>query len=236
MKTYIIHTLKCPERKEHILNQIRDKNIEPCFIVRGEREEISEEIVNRYFDGELKKVSRITSCAYKHIIAYSKIIEENLDIALILEDDIFLSKEFDTVFASVISEIKERNYKNFIVSLEDSTLEYVKRSEIVKNKILYPKKHGRTAGAYIIDKICANTLLDTAQREKCSLPIDWFHNWCAANNLINIYWVLKPVAVQGSLSGKIGSTINPGEKTVSKIKSMVFEIKRFYKKLLYNLR
>ncbi|MCX7725927.1 MAG: glycosyltransferase family 25 protein [Chitinispirillaceae bacterium] len=236
MKAYIIHTVKCPERKEHIINQVKDKNIEFCFIIEGEKEEITDEIVNRYFDGELRNVSGITSCAYKHFIAYSKILKEKVEIALILEDDIFLSKEFSKVLSLVISEIKEYDYKNFIVSLEESTLEYVKRSEIIKNKILYQRKHGRTAGAYLIDRLGAESLLTTVEKEKCKLPLDWFHNYCAGENIINIFWVSKPVAIQGSLCGKICSLIDTKKKTSSQIKSLIFESKRIYKKILYSLR
>jgi len=76
--------------------------------------------------------------------------------------------------------------------------------------------------------------LDEISANKCHLPIDWFHNYCSRKGLIQIYWAHPTIATQGSLNGKLRSTID-GKKT-GIIKIIVFSLSRMYKKLLYSLR
>ncbi len=234
MKAFIIHVSDAYEREKHITNELKGKKLKLEFINSGDIKDLSNAILSDFFAGKMKKKSAASSCAYKHLLAYKKIIEQNIPYALILEDDIVFYKKFDILLPKIENEIKQQALNSFLISLEDSQIEYVARSKRQKNKILYPQKKGRLAGAYIIDRKAAKNILSRMQHSKCSLPIDWFHNECADNNLVQIYWAHPVLAVQGSLNGRMKSLID--NKSMGLWRIFAFKIQRIYKKILYSLR
>ncbi|UCH82237.1 MAG: glycosyltransferase family 25 protein [Nitrospiraceae bacterium] len=234
MKAYIIHVSDAYERERYIRSQIADKNLDCSFILYGDKKDLSEEVLEKYFAGEMKTVVADTSCAFKHILSYEEIIKQGNDIALILEDDISFYLNFNDTFDKVIKDIKQQGLRNFIVSLEDSYLKYVKGSERKKGTYVYPKSYGRTAGAYLIDLQGAKSIIDQISKNKCHLPIGWFHNHCSKNKVLNIYWSHPVMAIQGSLDGTIRSLIDNKKFGVKRVLS--FKLQRLYKRLLYALR
>jgi len=234
MKTFIIHVGTAIERMKHMQVQLKDKNLDTEFILRGNKEDLSYEIMQKYFTGELNSVSNGTSCVYKHLLAYTEITKNHTEIALILEDDIFFHSNFNESLSKILSEIKRDQLSNFVISLEDSSLTYVARSEFIADKMLYKKLHGRMAGAYLIDFLGAQTILEEVTKNKCHVPIDWYHNYLSEKGKINILWLYNPVATQGSLEGSIQSTLD--SKAFSKFKVLSFRVQRIYKKILYWLR
>ncbi len=237
MKTFIINVSTNELRKNHILALIDQHDClrEYMFIHEGDMSAITDDMAQAYFSGDMSDLSPAVSCAYKHITAYKKILEDTCNsYSLILEDDIFLDKHFCRQLHSIISEIEERKLENYLISVEDSTLQYVKGSERKKDVFLYKQPKGRTAGAYLIDKKAASSILTEIQKNKCHLPIDWFHNFCADNNLLSIYWSHPTFAHQGSLNGMMRSTID--NKKFGFFRLCVFILSRLYKKILYRLR
>lgn len=234
MKTYIIHVRDAYEREQHIKNQTEGKkNLNTSFILDGDKSDLTPEILNKYFKGSMKIVSNATSCAYKHILAYEKMIEENEDFAMILEDDISFYSSYD-LLDKIIIEIKQRKLTNFMLSLEDSILRYIPRSKRKKGLYVYPHHKGRLAGAYLIDLQTAKKFLTEIEKNKMGVPVDWFHNECIKKGLVNMFWSQPPLAIQGSLDGSIESLID--NKKIGIFRKFSFKFQRFYKRLLYNLR
>ena len=161
-------------------------------------------------------------------------LEDNIDFAIVLEDDIYLRRNFEINIHKIVDEIKSRSLSNYLVSLEYSNLEFVKNSEIEKDKLLYKKDKGRLAGAYLLDKIAAKNMIYELEVNKCSLPIDWFHMALARKNIINIYWTKLNLSRQGSLDGSIRSLID--NKSVGVFRIISFNLQYIYKRLLYMLR
>lgn len=219
-----------------MLNQIKNNSCikNYSFVHEGDLDAITPEMLSCNFGGELNKISSVVSCAYKHILAYKALVQSAENIALILEDDIYLDSNFCKMISNIVSEIENRQLVNFLISLEDSNLKYIKNSQLQVGTFLYKRLKGRMAGAYIIDKQCAQHMLQEIDRNKCNLPIDWFHNYCSENKLIDIYWSHPAIAIQGSLNGKIGSTID--DKKLGKLRIWGFRFTRFYKKFLHKIR
>lgn len=237
MKVFIINVSSNEFRRKHMLNLISRHSCmnDYLFIHDGDLETITKDILAKYFGGELNTLSPAVSCAYKHILAYSELIKLNeCEYGLILEDDVFLYNNFCGNLNKIIDEIERAGLENFIVSLEESNLKYVNGSEREKNKFLYKKLNGRMAGAYLIDKMSAKTMLIEIEQNKCNLPIDWFHNYCSDRGLFDIYWAHPPIAVQGSLNGQMKSLID--SKSVGLYKTWKFNISRLYKIFLYRMR
>jgi glycosyl transferase family 25 len=118
--------------------------------------------------------------------------------------------------------------------LEDSHLKYVKGSERLKNKYLYPKTSGRTTGAYLIDFNASKNILSYLKYNKCSLHIGWFHNLCSDNKIVQIYWCQPPIVSQGSINGSVKSLIVNNK--VGNIRKLTYDIQKVYKKILYWIR
>ncbi len=234
MRAYIIHVSDAYDREEHMQNQLKDKDLDSIFILDGDKQTLTQPLIDEFFKGDIMaKVSNTTSCAYKHILAYQKVAEGNDSVALILEDDIRFYSNF-SVLQDILREIKERELQSFIISLEDSDLRYVGKSERRKGQLIYPKEDGRFAGAYLIDKVAATNLLAYVKKAKIGIPIDWFHNECMREGVLQMYWSHPPLALQGSLDGSIRSLID--NKKFGCFRRASFRIQKIYKKCLYFFR
>lgn len=233
MPTYIIHASSYHARKIHMLDQIQGKHIDPVFVLEGDKANMDAGVIEKYFKGQ-SPITNAMSCSYKHLLSYEKILSSNHQWALILEDDVFLHKDFNEELKRVQEEIDRHGINNALVSLEDSSLTFVERSVRVANKRLYEKQRGRMAGAYLIDQAGARSILKEVEASTCFLPIDWFHNHCSSAGLLKIYWTSHPIATQGSLSGRISSTLE--RKPANLLKYLSFIIQRQYKQLIYWFR
>lgn len=235
LKVYIIHVKGNTSRKKYIENQLDKIFYNYEFILKGNIEDLDKYVLNRYFTGQMKKEIAVTSCATKHLVSYERLINSKAKYALILEDDIKLFKNFNSIFEKSIKVIKDNNLSNILISYEDSNLKYVKRSEKEKGKLLYKKQKGRLAGAYLIDKSAAKNMINYIINEKYDKPIDWFHNHCAKKNLINIYWSSPAIARQASLTGDLPSLLTD-KRTNSLKRKIDFNLQKIYKKILYFFR
>ncbi len=233
MKTYIIHVKDAYDREEHMQKQLEGKNLDATYVTDGDKSDLTSAIINKYFSGEMAKISNATSCAYKHILAYESICENDEAIALILEDDIKFYPNFEYLH-KFVKEIKERKITNVMVSLEDSIARYIPRSKRVKGTLLYPEKKGRLAGAYLVDREFAKNMLAYIEKNKVHIPIDWMHNMCSEKKVINMYWSQPAIATQGSLDGSIKSLID--SKEYGGVRAISFRLQRAYKKFLYFMR
>jgi glycosyl transferase family 25 len=89
IKIFVIHYDKLIERKNNILKQLNDRKLEAEFVSNYGKESLTLE--------DKQKFTRISdseiSTFYHHLECYKKIVENNYEYALILEDDaIFLNK------------------------------------------------------------------------------------------------------------------------------------------------
>jgi len=230
-KTYIIHVSHASDRRRHIDKQLKNKITDVHFVLEGDKEKLSDQMISKYFTGGMASISGGTSCALKHILAYEDIKQHHIDYAIILEDDIFLDDHFREAINDILTEIKRDKISNFIISLEDSSLRYVKGSERKKGKFLYRESYGRMAGAYLIDNRAANSLIDKLNQDKCGVPIDFFHNYCADHKIVDIYWIHPTIATQGTLNGSMNSLIDPTPGSF--FKRLSFKMHKRYKQLLW---
>lgn len=235
LKTYVIHVKGAVEREKYIKRELAKHNITFEFILDGNMEEITHEQLEKYFDGVMKNRTPQTSCALKHILAYENMIEENVQKALIFEDDIELFNSFTKIFNTSLLEIHNHQLKKYIISYENSTLQYVKRSERVSGQVLYKKDHSRCAGAYLIDIEAAKEIIQYLSQQKCDKPIDWIQHELIKNKKINVYWSHPVIAEQRSHNGKMPSLID--HKKMGFFRKLSFFLQKIYKhQILYRLR
>ncbi len=223
-RVFAIHVQGNHERREHIEKEFKKKALTFELILKGNQEDLNDKVLKKYFLGSMREISPRTSCCYKHLLAYQKMASEKVGQALIFEDDIILYKNFITQLNQVLLEVKQKNLKNYLISLEDYSLRVI--TDPKKNQFLYRKKSGRCAGAYLIDHEFAHNFLNFIKK-KCHLPIDWMHNLAAQEGIIAIYWAHPSLCEQKSHNGDFDSLLDLRVK-----KGLLRKLNHYYKKYI----
>lgn len=234
----VLHVKKgYEERKRHIENMLGKMGIPFEYILDGDIADLTDDIIDKYFKGEkMKGKYPFTSCSYKHLLAYKEIIRRGIRGALILEDDIFLKKEFTDIFNRSMAELAEYCKKKpgpAIISYEDTRLRFIPRSKRQKGKVIYKGDRDRMTGAFYINRECAQLLIDYAETHKFDIPIDLTHCRLLREGRLTYFWCQPTTATQGSHTGAFSSAINFNRSIFNPI---IWKIKLSYKKLLYFLR
>jgi len=233
VQVYVIHVASAVARARHIQAQLDRHGLAAEFVLEGDVAALTQADMERWFREPMNQINPGTSCVFKHLMACRRLLETDRSWALVFEDDIRLRASFGAVMAKALDELKQVE-PGCLVSLEDSNLRYVPRSQRQPGRTVYPHFKGRLAGAYLIDRTAAQNLVARATTEKLSEPMDWFHNRCAREGDFKVYWLHPPVAVQGSLDGSIGSTLD--DKPSGWTRIVAFHAERVYKRLLYWFR
>jgi len=212
MKIFVLHYSKLVDRKTHILEQFQKQNITDYeFIEKYDRENLKD-CDTLLFDTCVKK--SMVSLMNKHYYVY-KLIAENYENALILEDDVILCDNFIEKLNSYMSQLPEYYDMLFI---GDGCNLHIEQHKLIPNKniyekCLYPTSWGgngasRCSDSYIISKECANKLSEYINNLKCkiNIPIDWWLNVAARDNNFKVYWAEPTIITQGTQNGTFQSS------------------------------
>lgn len=237
MTVLVIHAKHLTERLQHINQQLKDWPGEIAYILDLDKDELTPEILAQYIKpgSELDKIMGYTSCSIKHILASQYIIDHQLEGALILEDDIVLHPHFVRDFQKTMEEY-QRNYSDrpVIISYEDSSLQFIPRSQRVKGQWLYkaPKGRVRFAGALYINQKAAQVIINDVKTNKCDIAIDHYHMKLYHSGLLDYLWCEPCLATQGSFCGLFSSSIGQ----ILKFEGFRWRLKYYYRRLLYWFR
>lgn len=238
VKIFVLHVKKGYEDRERHINQMmKNFALDFEYILDADICDFTDEIINNYFDqSNYKFLNSQLSCSLKHILAYQKIVDNNLDGAIILEDDMVLYSNFKDIFSKILLEIQDKKLDDCFVSLEDSNLCFVPRSQRKKNQFLYLQTKDRFAGAYYISNKCAKNIMNYIHEKKCDLPIDMFHKQLISRINLKYYWSHPCIATQGTHNGLFASAVNPKAQKKQKYRKLTWKLKLNYKKFLSFLR
>jgi len=216
-KVFVTHFSPLKERKINLEKTLKSNLIDVSWV-----EKEPEDISSFYEFSEknwLKKIEPFSygtiisprilkkselSLAYKHIEIYKFIVKNNIQNALILEDDVILINNFVKNFNIYI----ENNPKNwdfiFLGSGCDLRIPIEQRQ---KNTLCYLKDHpaAKCTDSYIININSAKNILNSIK--KITLPIDFELNYLMWLNKCNVYWWEPPLVMQGSQCGLFNSAI-----------------------------
>lgn len=168
MKVFVINMAKDVRRKKDMLSQFKKLNLEVEFFegVNGKLIDTDHfsQIANipKLEEKEKRSIDELkgmVGCTYSHFLIYQRMINEEIELACILEDDVILA---DT-FSEYIDYIEENIKSNEIISLHTLLYDPIElQSENRKYKeceILSPKPPQiRGTQGYVITKYCANQL------------------------------------------------------------------------------
>lgn len=237
MKTFVIHPDKFKERGIHMERMLSDVGLRYEFVNEGHDDAQTEVYLNSFLkNGREKMLSRNSRslCTISHFLAYQLILQNELDGALIMEDDTVLYKNFKQLFEQSMVEYRQRYAdKKVIISYEDSSLQFVPRSKRKKGQMLYAATKDRMAGVYFINRQAAQAILNRLKNEPADVAIDVYHNQLIKEGFIDYLWCQPALATQGSFTGAFRSTLSKKKDHMIKFR---WWFKKNYKKLLYNLR
>ncbi|HAA00484.1 MAG TPA: lipooligosaccharide biosynthesis protein LpsA [Flavobacteriales bacterium] len=226
---YILHVRQGYEDRERFMKQQLDSFTMPFnWILEHDLPDLKEEQIRRMFTGEMYGIRPEVSCAMKHIEAWKRIATSDEKGGLILEDDMLLNKEFPVWMNKFLSEMDAKNQFSdpMLVSLENSTLMFVPRSERKEGQFLYKADRLRCAGAYYLTREGAGFLLNELQKGPVEKPIDW---WMGERKDLIIYWSHPTIAEQGSHNGMFASSLDHKPKGI--IRRIGFTVQRWVKSL-----
>nr|WP_321450061.1 glycosyltransferase family 25 protein [uncultured Carboxylicivirga sp.] len=216
-KVFVVHAPSGYEYQGNRVIRLFEKHKINFEFVHETNGDHLEELIDKYCDRDaMKKYQKGgIACTVSHILALEKLLETEKKYALIFEDDPCFLGDFRVKLARFTTEIKNLD-KGFLISLENTNLKFPSFFQIVKQKHLYQAKMGRMACAYLIDRQGAKNALQDLKSNKCTLVVDWWHNTLVANKVIKLYWLHPALVEQGSLNGKMSSTISSKPNNVKR--------------------
>ena len=223
MKTFVINLKQSMDRRERMINVLKNFPYQYEFFeaVDGSKIENLSEVYNekkavRFYKTPLK-LGEI-GCVLSHISIYKKMIDENIERALIFEDDILLSDEFN----SVILKLETFSMNNDVFLLGQSGKFIYKK--LLKKRITDTHQLIQIANlcygafAYVIDLEAAKKLY--ALNHPVKFKSD---DWNIFFNLINIYLV-EPAVVDFCIDN-INSVIDKIDNRNNEDISIILKLK-----------
>lgn len=235
----VIHVRGNQERKDFIQHQLNELGIPYHYILDGNISDLTPAILDQYFVNDGKPDTMHgpfprTSCAYKHLLATKYIIDNQLEGALIVEDDLRFYSHFRSDFPKSIDELHTRYAdKPCIVNYEESSLLLVPRSQRRKGTMLYPAARDRFAGCYYMNRQAAEVIMSYVAQHKSDTTSDRLHNKLLQEGLLTYLWSHPCLACQCSCDGSMPTMIPTRPRPLKRLK---WFYKKIYKHLLYSLR
>ena len=206
MKIFIIHYKLLINRKKHILEQFQKYNITDYEFISIDRDELYNHNIDIFQENYSKSNSAIS---LSHFYAYKQ-ISEKYENALIFEDDVILSDNFNEILNKYLSQLP-KDYDMLFIG--DGSKLHIEKNKLIPNKYIYekcvePTSWGgngisRCTDSYIVSKKCAIKLCDYINNlsYKIDLPIDWWLNVAGRDNNFKVYWAEPTIVTQGTQNG-----------------------------------
>ena len=164
-KTFIINLERDRKRKENIIKQLQYHNIQNYEFIKavdgqnGDLQYYDFQVIPDWVEPFTSKVMTKgeIGCALSHYNIWKKIVSENLEYSLILEDDIILCENFSEKLDSICSNILEELKEFDLLYLGRRPLNINNETKI--NDSIIKVKYSYGTHAYIVSNKCSKKLL-----------------------------------------------------------------------------
>jgi glycosyl transferase family 25 len=198
MKFFVAHYTPLVERKQHIIQNLKDAGIDDYeFIETKDRETLTEK--------ELSKFCNITpaeiSLFLKHIEVFKE--DDGKDTIVAFEDDAILCTNFLKKLDDCLSQLQETQW-DVLFSGECSNLHCdVKPGELIKRTDM-----SRGACMYVLNVGVGKQIYELFNKqEKITVPIDWWLNSVPTTSGLRFFWSEPTLVSQGSTTGLFKSAL-----------------------------
>ena len=229
---YVLNVKKFVERRVFMEKQLAKVGLEAEFIFDWDADELTDQIIERYFAKDNNLSAAQKSCALKHIMALEKIAESNSAFALVLEDDAVFGKEFSLGLQRALTQ-SEQFSDDKVIYIGSGGNFFTPKSQRKSGQYLYLGARGRFADSYIINSVSARKRLDWIMTHKVSDPIDNQFEQIDRQIGIKIVWLEDPVVEQGSKNGLFDSALESAPPTW--MQSLLFNFEKLKRKYIYQL-
>ncbi len=228
---YVINVKAFHQRRAFMEEQLLSHDMTAEFILDGDTDELTAEIINQYFIGDNLSANQM-SCALKHIMALQRIVAKKQHQALVLEDDAIFSPGFNEGLHYALEESPSFDGPK-VIFIGCGGNFYTPKSRRKPGQHLYGGARGRFADSYIIDFNTAQKRLDWIAANKVSLPIDNQFEKIDRELGISMLWLEEPVVEQGSKAGLFMSALEKAPPVW--LQSLFFNWEKLKRKYIYQL-
>lgn len=211
MRVFIVHYKKLIDRKSHMLEQLKKNNITDYEFIEIDRDELCNQNISMFQENYSNSQIAIS---LSHFHAYKQICDK-YENGLIFEDDVVLSDNFTDILNKYMTQLPE-NYDMLFVG--DGCKLHIESHRLIPNQYIYEKclyptswggdGAGRCVDSYLVNKKCAIKLCEYINNlsYKINLPIDWWLNIAARDNIFKVYWAEPTIVTQGTQNGLFQSS------------------------------
>lgn len=220
MKIFVIHSTKLVERRQYMQKQLTSNNFDVEFITDHDPDSFTSQD-NALFNHKELVISEM-SVIRKHLACYEKICSNNLDYALILEDDATLAHDFEHKLNSYVKQLPEKWDFCFIgdgcnLHVPDFI---IKKSDPNNNLFRKSNYHSGWGGAgaskctdsYLISNKSAYKVLEYLDKDDYLISKEHDHllNEIMLFKLLITYWAEPTIVTQESDNGIFKSSLDGG--------------------------
>lgn len=229
---YVLNVKKFIQRRVFMEKQLAKAGLQAEFIFDWDVDELTDEIIERYFAKDNNLSAAQKSCALKHIVALQKVAESNSAVNLILEDDAVFAKEFSLGLERALTQSGQFP-DDKVIYIGSGGNFFTPKSQRKPGQYLYLGARGRFADSYIINSVTAQKRLDWIMTHKVCDPIDNQFDKIDKQLGIKIVWLEDPIVEQGSKNGLFDSAIEPAPPTW--LQNLLFNFEKLKRKYIYQL-
>lgn len=230
-RIYVINVRAFEDRRRHVLAELARFGLDCEFIHEFDAIDLTPEIDARYFPAAALTPAQ-KSCALKHVAALRRIAERGESAALVLEDDVVLSKDFAAGVDAALAEWP-RHPRPSVIFIGSGGNFYTPRSQRRPGQRLYVGRRGRFADSYILGSDEAKRRLERIDRSGINEPIDNQFETIDRAAGITMLWLEEPVVEQGSKNGLFATALQPAYPNF--VQRLLFGWEKFRRKYLYQL-
>lgn len=109
MRVYVVNLARSPERRSHMVRELRNAGLEHEFVeaVEGRDLDLSDaSLVDPQWLGEGPFWSGVVGCSLSHLKVYHKVLEAGVERALVLEDDVLLPRDLGALIDAVATHME----------------------------------------------------------------------------------------------------------------------------------
>jgi glycosyl transferase family 25 len=230
---YVIHAEHFVERKKHITQALSEQGIAFEFVEAFDPKDITEDVERNYFTPHVQMSMGAKSCALKHVHVMEMMRDRQQPLALVLEDDLILDKDFVPWVHAFLKEATDFS-AGYSIQIGCANNMYVPGRQLKENHHLYLMGEVRATEAYLVDAKASQRRLAWISEYKISLPIDHLFNRCDGELGLPIYWSDPTLVEQGSMNGLFETTIDTGRinKSAFRLK-LKFAWQKLRKRYIY---
>jgi hypothetical protein len=198
LKYFVTHYTPLVERKQHILQNLKDADIDEYEIIETkDREVLTQEELNKF--GRINQ-SEI-SLFLKHVEIFK--MDTGNDIIVVFEDDAILCDNFKTKLDACLSELQGESW-DVLFSGECCKLHCDTGGKLVKHT-----NKSRGCCMYVLNKGVGKRLYDIfCNQSIVTYTIDWWLNKIRSDNNLNYFWSEPTLVSQGSDTGLFQGSIS----------------------------